>query len=320
MALRKRTDLIVVHVTATPPNRDIGAKEIDAMHRARGWRGIGYHYVIRRDGRVEKGRPENQVGAHVAGWNSVSLGVALVGGVDAAGRAQDNRTPAQKEALEKLLRRLVTKHAGASVCGHRDLSPDRDGDGIIEPHEWLKECPCFDAIPWAQSVGLPAADIRGPWSAAGREGPDARVRWLQRLLNNAGYDPGPANGIAGPTTRAAIRSFQAAKGIEPSGEFDAQTVTLLRQTAEGEAPLQSPPRQPDDPGVEPDPGAEADDPEEEPIAKSKRFWTWLSTGGGTALLPFVDWKVQFLIVVLVAGFAIYAIATMPAVRRKLGLG
>lgn len=58
---------------------------------------------------------------------------------------------------------------------------------------------------------------------------------------------------------------------------------------------------------------------EEKLSHSKRFWTWLSTGGGTALLPFVDWRVQALIVVVVVGFAIYAIATMPSVRKKLGL-
>ncbi len=57
----------------------------------------------------------------------------------------------------------------------------------------------------------------------------------------------------------------------------------------------------------------------EPVTSSKRFWTWLTTGGGTAVLPFVDWRVQFLIVLVVVGFAIYAIATMPAVRKKLGL-
>ena len=65
---------LVVHCSATPASRDIGAKEIDLMHRQKGWRCIGYHYVIRRDGRVEAGRPENEPGAHVEGHNGHSLG------------------------------------------------------------------------------------------------------------------------------------------------------------------------------------------------------------------------------------------------------
>lgn len=86
-----------------------------------------------------------------------------------------------------------------------------------------------------------------------------------------------------------------------------------RATGDRPAPVPAPRPQPDDPGVE------ASAPPVEPISHSKRFWTWLTTGGGTALMPFVDWRVQFLIVTVVAGLAIYAIATMPAVRQKLGL-
>jgi hypothetical protein len=166
MSKRRSTKYLVVHVTATPPNRDIGAKEVDAMHKARGWSGIGYHYVIRRNGVVEKGRPEEQVGAHVKGFNSNSVGVAMVGGVDSRGRPENNMTAAQFTSLENLLRLLAGKYPGAGVCGHRDLSPDGDGDGVIEPHEYVKACPCFDAIPWAKARGLPAARIRGTWRDA----------------------------------------------------------------------------------------------------------------------------------------------------------
>src|SRR5690606_13305656 len=124
MSKLRQVDYIVVHVTATPPKVDIGAREVDEMHRQRGFSSIGYHYVIRRDGRVESGRPETDVGAHVQGYNSISLGVSLVGGVDARGVAQDNATPAQYRALEELLRQLCGRYPGARICGHRDLSPD----------------------------------------------------------------------------------------------------------------------------------------------------------------------------------------------------
>lgn len=139
---------LVVHAAATPPDRDIGVKEIRAMHLQRGFRDVGYHYVIRRDGRVEEGRPDNVAGAHVSGFNSISLGVCLVGGIDAKGRPEDNYTPAQYAALARLLRQLQAAHPTARILGHRDLSPDKNGDGKVTPNEWLKACPCFDVRTW----------------------------------------------------------------------------------------------------------------------------------------------------------------------------
>ena len=139
---------LVVHCAATPPARDIGVAEIRVMHKQRGFNDIGYHYVIRRDGRVEKGRADTLAGAHVKGFNSVSLGICLVGGVDAKGQPENNYTPAQFAALEQLLRKLQGQHATAEILGHRDLSPDKNRDGKISPNEWLKACPCFDVRPW----------------------------------------------------------------------------------------------------------------------------------------------------------------------------
>ncbi|GAB5506697.1 MAG: hypothetical protein Rhirs2KO_18600 [Rhizobiaceae bacterium] len=236
--MRKRTDYLVVHVTATPPSLDIGAKEVDAMHKARGWSGIGYHFVIRRDGRIERGRDERAIGAHVAGFNSASLGIALVGGVDGRGRPENNMTAEQFTSLETLLRDLAKRYPDAEVCGHRDLSPDRDRDGVIEPHEYLKACPCFDAIPWARERGLPAASIRGTWDAdapAPAAGPDKRIVYLQKLLRMSGYEFGPVDGIIGPKTEAAIGRFQAAAGLAVTEEFDSATVARLRAMWEPEA-------------------------------------------------------------------------------------
>jgi hypothetical protein len=163
MGKRKETTLLVVHVTATPPSADIGVKEVRVMHLARGFSDIGYHYVIRRNGKVEAGRAEDEIGAHVQGHNSNSIGVSMVGGVNAAGKPENNATPAQLIALEALLKKLQLKYPKAGVCGHRDLSPDKDGDGIIEPFEHIKACPCFDVIPWAQARGLRPANIKGVW-------------------------------------------------------------------------------------------------------------------------------------------------------------
>lgn len=149
---------LVVHCSATPASRDIGAKEIDRMHRERGFLKIGYHYVIKRDGTVEIGRQESEVGAHVTGHNKNSIGICLIGGVAADGKtAERNYTPNQYGSLAALLYGLKGRYRKAEILGHRDLSPDRNGDGKITSNEWLKQCPCFDVREWVVGTGVLSA-------------------------------------------------------------------------------------------------------------------------------------------------------------------
>lgn len=138
---------LVWHCTATPEGREYSRADIDKMHRARGFAGIGYHKLIHLDGSVSEGRPESQVGAHVAGHNTGTLGYSYVGGLDKNGKAKDTRTPEQMQTMIRLTREAAAKYGLRAVVGHRDLSPDLDGDGVVEPHEWVKQCPCFDVIP-----------------------------------------------------------------------------------------------------------------------------------------------------------------------------
>ncbi|MGN0219672.1 MAG: N-acetylmuramoyl-L-alanine amidase [Muribaculaceae bacterium] len=128
--MRKITE-IIVHCTATRERLDIGAAEIDRYHRQRGFDSIGYHYVVRLDGSIEKGRDESAVGAHCLSHNVCSIGVAYVGGLDADGKPKDTRTPAQKRSLSALLTELRRRYPGAKIHGHRDFA--------------AKACPCFDA-------------------------------------------------------------------------------------------------------------------------------------------------------------------------------
>jgi N-acetyl-anhydromuramyl-L-alanine amidase AmpD len=147
--LRHRTDFIVVHCSATPPDSDIGVDEIRDWHvHQNGWRDIGYHAVIRRDGEIEFGRHFDEPGAHVQGQNYRSVGVCLVGGVDKSGKSENNFTQDQFESLSIILDMLERAYPMARILGHRDLSPDTDGDGVVEEHEWLKDCPCFDVFTW----------------------------------------------------------------------------------------------------------------------------------------------------------------------------
>jgi N-acetylmuramoyl-L-alanine amidase len=143
---RKRgsTDYIAVHCSATSENLDVGAKEIDKWHRAQGWYCIGYHYVIRRDGTIEEGRDREVIGAHVVGFNEVSVGICLVGGVDANDpkKAENNYTKEQFESLKKLLDELKAVYPQAKVQGHRDFPNVK------------KACPCFDVESWCVEQGI----------------------------------------------------------------------------------------------------------------------------------------------------------------------
>jgi N-acetylmuramoyl-L-alanine amidase len=124
---------------------DVGVKEIRQWHKAQGWADIGYALVIRRDGRVEKGRALDAIGAHVANFNATSVGVCMVGGVNQADytKAENNFTPAQWVSLKAVIADLVKRYPKAKVRGHRDFP------------KVAKACPSFDAIAWAKKEGFP---------------------------------------------------------------------------------------------------------------------------------------------------------------------
>lgn len=136
---------IIIHCTASQPCADLSADDIRRMHKAQGWSDIGYHYVVRLDGTVEEGRDVDIIGAHVSGFNKHSIGVVYVGGMDMQRRPKDTRTENQKNALLLLMMDLRKLYPNARIRGHRDFSPDKNGNGVIEPTEWIKQCPCFDA-------------------------------------------------------------------------------------------------------------------------------------------------------------------------------
>ncbi|HEX8596619.1 MAG TPA: N-acetylmuramoyl-L-alanine amidase [Pseudomonas sp.] len=151
---RDSTDLIVVHCSATRATLDIGVREITQWHIQRGFDTVGYHYVIRRNGELETGRRENVIGAHVRGHNSNSIGICLAGGVNAANQAENNFTAEQFATLEHLLTVLKGRYPNARILGHRDLSPDKNGDGKITPNEFTKQCPSFDVAQWLTQRSL----------------------------------------------------------------------------------------------------------------------------------------------------------------------
>ena len=135
MKTRQTTNMLVVHCSATPPKMDIGKKEIDTWHRQRGWLKIGYHYVITRDGTLEEGRDRDVVGAHAKGYNSKSLGICMVGGVNDDNEPENNFTEEQFTTLTGLLSSLMEIYPEADIIGHNTLDAN-------------KACPSFNVEEW----------------------------------------------------------------------------------------------------------------------------------------------------------------------------
>lgn len=123
---------IIVHCSATPEGRPHTVQDIRAWHKQRGFKDIGYHYVVYLDGSIHAGRDESVVGAHCKWHNLHSIGVCYIGGVAKDMKSpKDTRTEAQKKSLLQLLKMLKKKYPQAKIYGHRDFA--------------AKACPSFDA-------------------------------------------------------------------------------------------------------------------------------------------------------------------------------
>lgn len=155
--MSRAVNLIVIHCSATPDGRWTTALDIDRWHEDRGfarstyWRmrcnpelkSIGYHFILYTNGAIATGRHLDEIGAHAGGHNAASIGICMIG--------TGAFTAAQWQALAGLVEKLRERYPAAKILGHRDLSPDADGDGLIEPREWLKTCPGFDVAGWRKS-------------------------------------------------------------------------------------------------------------------------------------------------------------------------
>lgn len=136
---------IFVHCTAGSQKQTLSSLERE-FYVHKGWKNPGYHYVVFPDGNVVQMLDEEKVSNGVHGYNSTSINVAYVGGIDQNGKAIDNRTDQQKESLRSILKKLKAKYPKSMILGHRDISPDKNHNGKVDPWERIKACPCFDAI------------------------------------------------------------------------------------------------------------------------------------------------------------------------------
>jgi N-acetylmuramoyl-L-alanine amidase len=133
---------IVVHCSGGTQDATVDA--IKKYWKKIGWKNVGYHFIIDKNGIETQLQSIVYPTNGVKGYNENSIHICYIGGVDKFGKPVDNRTDAQKGKLRIRIHDLITKFPKAMVLGHRDLSPDKDKDGVVEKHEWVKYCPCFD--------------------------------------------------------------------------------------------------------------------------------------------------------------------------------
>lgn len=143
---------ITVHCSATRPKNEFGYHRLRELHvNQNGWSDVGYHFYITTDGKVHKCRPLTRNGAHVQGHNADNIGICLEGGLNNdTGKPDNNFNWRQLSSLHQLILEMQGEHdiTDSEVKGHRDWFGDVNGDGVIDKHDWLKECPCFDVQEW----------------------------------------------------------------------------------------------------------------------------------------------------------------------------
>ncbi|MCE7039257.1 N-acetylmuramoyl-L-alanine amidase [Dyadobacter sp. CY312] len=140
----RNVNYLVVHCSAGPQNQKVPAIE-QYWKKSLGWSKKGYHVIVEADGTAHELVPIDQISNGVAGFNSQIINIAYIGGVDKKGKPVDNRTPEQKATILRYLKKWKKMFPKAIIQGHRDFSPDKNKNGIIEYFEWIKYCPCFDA-------------------------------------------------------------------------------------------------------------------------------------------------------------------------------
>lgn len=141
--------LIVIHCSATSSNAPIDAI-LNYWRTVKKWKNPGYHKIIKPTGEVVQLAPAERITNGVRGYSRTAYHICYIGGRYGI----DNRTLAQKQSLATEVKNAMRLFPEAKLCGHRDLSPDLDNNGIIEPHEWTKQCPSFDVAKWALKIGI----------------------------------------------------------------------------------------------------------------------------------------------------------------------
>lgn len=206
-APRRETTAIVLHHADAV---SCSVEDVHRWHLSNGWVGIGYHFLVRKDGSVWRGRPENWVGAHAKGANEFSVGVCFEGSYE----TKETEMPAaQIQAGRELVAYLMLQYPGAAVKRHSDYC--------------ATDCPgryfAFDQITGAVDQPAPAHSLL----TRGSKGDE--VRDMQSRLIALGYGCGQygADGTFGAATEAAVKAFQAANNLSADGKCGVKTWAAL---------------------------------------------------------------------------------------------
>lgn len=204
---------------------------IHAAHKSRGYAGIGYHFYVRKDGSIFRGRPEEWVGAHAGGHNNM-LGICAEGNFQ-----NDTMGDAQRDAIAELLKYLFGKYGKRKVYGHRDLMatacPGRNYpfDAIVTAAKSGSTEAAYTLEAFVREVQEAtgaAVDGRAgeetirktPTLSASKNSRHAAVKPVQKRLAALGCSQvGQADGIAGRKFTAAVKAFQKANDCYPDGEL-----------------------------------------------------------------------------------------------------
>lgn len=202
---RRATRRIILHhaaaVTCTP-------QQVHQWHLANGWSGIGYHFFVRKDGRVYRGRPEDAVGAHAGNNNYDSIGVCFEGSFD-----KEQMPEAQRRAGMELVAYLKQKYGISTVQKHSDVNATGCPGGNFPFAELAGAAPAAAVPATVPAVG--GSTVTLPLLGSGSRGDT--VRMLQAALTGLGYGAGAADGIFGDNTAGAVKRFQAARGLAADG-------------------------------------------------------------------------------------------------------
>lgn len=147
-SIKRKVDKIIVHCSDTYADMDIDVSDIRKWHKEeRGWKDVGYHFIITRSGKFQTGRDLDndgdvfeEIGAHVAGMNATTIGICLVGGKGKDGKPENNFTKQQMNVLAGLISMIQLKYPDATTHGHNEFSN--------------KACPSFDVQKWKKKVNL----------------------------------------------------------------------------------------------------------------------------------------------------------------------
>lgn len=210
---------IILHCTAGP--QDQPTKDILHFWKAvKGWKSPGYHYLISADGTYENLQPIEKQSNGVEGYNAHSINICYKGGVvtdnsnpvNSKGTPIDNRTDEQKSAMEFLVKKFNLEFPKAIITGHRDFSPDKNRNGVVEPSEWKKACPSFSVKTWLDEFEFISAtpviylfttgsnvNIRsGPGKAFAKVGePLAKGVKMKKISSQDGWSYVDYNGLKG---------------------------------------------------------------------------------------------------------------------------